>query len=127
MTSPNEQPLRLLLDEHYPEWLAAQLRDSGVDAVTVASRDDLRSQDDAVVLRVAAQEGRVVVTEDVTTFSIAIAAVPGHVGVVFCHHARFPRTKPGLHVLCTGLLALSETVPPALRGTPFEWWLAAHK
>jgi predicted RNase H-like HicB family nuclease len=27
------------------------------------------------------------------TFSVAIALVPHHVGVVYCHHARFPRTS----------------------------------
>lgn len=46
-----------------------------------------RGVDDRGVLQAAMQEGRVLVTEDVTTFAAAIAVVPDHVGVVYCHHA----------------------------------------
>jgi hypothetical protein len=37
-----------------------------------------------------------VVTEDVSTFSVAIALAPDHIGIVYCHHARLPRTRTGL-------------------------------
>lgn len=123
MDSPVDQ-LRFLLDEHYPEWLAVALREHGIDAVAVVSREDLRSQDDSAVLRAAASEGRIVVTEDVTTFAPAIATVPEHAGVVFCHHSRFPRTRVGISALGRALAQFDRTLPAELQGTPFVWWLA---
>ncbi len=91
------RPIRYLLDEHYPGWLADALVADGIDAVALtAHRPELRGVDDRIVLEAAVTEGRVVVTEDVTTFSAAIVLVGSHLGVVYCHHARFPRTKPGL-------------------------------
>lgn len=121
------QPLRFLLDEHYPGWLADELADEGVDAVAlVAHRPELRSLDDGRVLAAAVAEGRVVVTEDVTTFAAAIEMVPNHVGVVYCHHARFPRTRPGLAKLRKALCALAADPPAGLGSSPTIWWLAAE-
>lgn len=115
--------IRLLLDEHYPGWLADDLIAAGVDAQAVTMRGDLRGADDTTVLRVAASEGRMVVTEDVTTFAIAITAVPAHRGVIFCHHARFPRTRPGLARLRQSLVALTQAPPPGLGEPDLVWWL----
>lgn len=94
--------LKLLLDEHYPGWLA----------------------DDARVLAAAVAERRVVVTEDVTTFSAAVAFVPQHVGIVYCHHARFPRTRSGLFRLHKALVTLATDPPAGLGEHPVTWWLA---
>jgi predicted nuclease of predicted toxin-antitoxin system len=106
---PSERnEIRLLLDEHYPTWLADELVVDGIDTVALnAHRPELRGVDDGRVLAVAVAEGRVVVTEDVSTFSVAIAQVPHRVGVVYCHHARFPRTRSGLHSLRKALGALA--------------------
>ena len=116
--------LKLLLDEHYPRWLAEQLSDSGINAQAVIGRDDLRGTEDTNVLRVATSEGRIVVTEDITTFSIAIAATPEHAGVIFCHHARFPRSRPGLERLRQSLVQLVDDPPIGLGEPSFIWWLA---
>ncbi|MGQ0467747.1 MAG: DUF5615 family PIN-like protein [Sporichthyaceae bacterium] len=115
--------LRFLLDEHYPEWLAAELGAAGFDTVSVVASGQLRGVDDTTVLAFAAAERRVVVTEDVTTFTAAIAAVSDHVGVVFCHHARFPRTRPGLVRLRLALEALAESPPAGPGVLPVVWWL----
>lgn len=118
--------LRFLLDEHYPGWLADALTGEGVDTVSlIAHRPNLRGIDDRGVLQAAAEERRVVVTEDVTTFAAAIALVPDHRGVVYCHHARYPRTRPGLHRLQLALVALATAPPPGLGEHPVEWWLPA--
>ncbi|HSL07232.1 MAG TPA: DUF5615 family PIN-like protein [Pseudonocardiaceae bacterium] len=86
--------LRLLLDEHYPPWLAGELTADGIDTVAVfGAGSGLRGLDDRRFLEAAVAEGRVVVTEDVTTFSAAITDVPDHLGVIYCHHAR--RTEFG--------------------------------
>lgn len=119
-----EAAIKLLLDEHYPGWLADDLTAAGVDTQAVIMRDDLRGADDATVLRVATSEGRMVVTEDVNTFAIAIAAVPEHRGVIFCHYARFPRTRPGLARLCQSLVALVHAPPPGLGEQDLVWWLS---
>lgn len=84
--SSDPAPLRLLLDEHYPGWLAEGLTKEGIDTVAlIAHRPELRGADDRSVLEAATAEGRMVVTEDVATFAVAIRAVPEHLGVIYCH------------------------------------------
>ena len=73
---PERAQIRFLLDEHYPGWLAEGLAADGVEAVALtAHRPGLRGADDQRVLEAAVAEGRVVVTEDVSTFSAAAALV----------------------------------------------------
>jgi predicted nuclease of predicted toxin-antitoxin system len=118
--------IRFLLDEHYPGWLAEKLSVDGVDTVALcAHRPELRGMDDGLVLEAAAAEGRIVVTEDVTTFSAATARVPDHVGVVCCHHARYPRNPAGLNRLHQALVGLAADPPDGLGQHPVEWWLPA--
>lgn len=116
--------MRLLLDEHYPAWLADDPTADGIDAVALnAHRPELRGADDRRVLEAAVAEGRIVVTEDVNTFSAAIALIPQHVGVVYCHYARFPRTRPGLNKLRKALIALAAQPPDGLGEHALVWWL----
>jgi predicted nuclease of predicted toxin-antitoxin system len=116
--------IALLLDEHYPGWLAEKLRGAGVDAVALTvDRPELRGADDRAVLETAVREARVVVTEDVTTFAAAAALVPHHIGIVYCHHARFPRTRPGLARMSDALSALVADPPAGLGSHPIVWWL----
>ena len=124
---PSERAtIRFLLDEHYPGRLAEDLTADGIDAVAlIAHRPELRGASDARVLEAATAEGRVVVTEDVSTFSVAIALAPDHIGIVYCHHARFPRTRTGLAKLRKALGALAADPPPGLGEHPVVWWLAA--
>jgi hypothetical protein len=124
---PSErQEIRFLLDEHYPVWLADELVAEGIDTVALnAHRPELRGADDRRVLETAAAEARVVITEDVSTFSVAIALLPRHVGVVYCHHARFPRTRAGLNKLRKALGALATDPPAGLGEHPVVWWLAS--
>ena len=61
--------IRFLLDEHYPGWLAEALETDGIDAIALTAHwQQLRGVDDEQVLRAAVADGRVVVTEDVSTF-----------------------------------------------------------
>ncbi|MDR1808339.1 MAG: DUF5615 family PIN-like protein [Propionibacteriaceae bacterium] len=117
--------LAFLLDEHYPPALADTLRARGLDVQAVIARDDLRGQADTVVLAAAAREGRITVTADVTTFPAAIAAVPGHAGVIYCDSERFPRSINALPRLAEALVAFAADPPAALAYPGFIWWLPA--
>ena len=123
---PERAQIRFLLDEHYPGWLAEDLVADGIDAVALtADLPGLRGVDDKRVLEVAVAERRVVVTEDVSTFGAAATLVPDHRGIVYCHHARFPRTRPGLERLRKALVALAADPPAGLGEHPIVWWLDA--
>jgi hypothetical protein len=123
---PERAQIRFLLDEHYPGWLAVDLVADGIDAVALtAHRPGLRGVDDKRVLEVAVAERRVVATEDVSTFGAAATHVPDHRGIVYCHHARFPRTRPGLERLRKALVALAADPPAGLGEHPIVWWLDA--
>jgi predicted nuclease of predicted toxin-antitoxin system len=117
--------IRYLLDEHYLGRLADGLVAEGIDAIALTAHcPELRGADDQRVLDLAATQKRVVVTEDATTFSAAMSLVPWHVGVIFCHHARYPRTRPGIEKLRKALVALAGDPPPGLGVDPVVWWLA---
>jgi hypothetical protein len=117
--------IRFLLDEHYPGWLADALVADGLDVVALtAHRRGLRGVDDGRVLQAAVAEGRIVVTEDVSTISAAASLVPDHVGIVYCHHSRFPRTRPGLEKLRKALSTLASDPPAGLGKHPIAWWLS---
>jgi hypothetical protein len=48
--------------------------------------------------------------------------VPDHVGIVHCHHSRFPRTRSGLEELRKALSALASDPPAGLGKHPIVWW-----
>ena len=115
---------RFLLDEHYPPTLVARLLERGVDAVgLLGDRPYLLGAPDSTVLRQAATEGRVVVTEDVSTFPAAVREVPDHVGVVYCRSSVFHRTPAGLSRLADALATLAADPPTGLGEHPVIWWL----
>ena len=117
--------IRSPLDEHYPGWLAEDLAADGVDAVALtAHRPAFRGVHDQRVLEAAVAELRVVVTEDVSTFGQAATLVPDHLGIVYCQHARSPRTRPGLDRLRKALVVLAADPPTGLSVNPVIWWLA---
>ncbi|MDO5535686.1 MAG: DUF5615 family PIN-like protein [Propionibacteriaceae bacterium] len=59
---------RLLLDEHYSEVIATELRARGHDVVAAVSNSDIRGAADSVVFRWAAEAGRRIVTENIKDF-----------------------------------------------------------
>lgn len=60
--------VRLQLDEHYSESVAAQLRAAGYDVVAVVADAEPRAQPDEEIFRRAAAAGRRIVTENVKDF-----------------------------------------------------------
>lgn len=59
---------KLLLDEHYSDATAGELRAAGYDVVAVVADPQLRAQPDSEVLRHAAASGRRIVTENIKDF-----------------------------------------------------------
>ncbi len=114
--------MRLLLDEMYPPAAAARLRDRGLDAMAVKELPELAGQEDVDVLAAAACDRRVLVTENVADFAL-IGRTQGHVGIIFCHHRRFPRDARRIERLVLALEALDRAEPYGLGEEPIQWWL----
>jgi len=105
--------LRLLLDEHYTRAIAEELRRHGVDAVAIQrDRPDLEGQDDRVILRTAAAERRVVVTNNVRDFAPLVEQFglrgETHFGVILTDDATFPRTHEGVGTIVRALTAFAQ-------------------
>jgi predicted nuclease of predicted toxin-antitoxin system len=87
--------VKLLLDEHLPASIAAELRRHGHDVVAVVERRDLRRSPDTALWAAARVEGRAIVSADVRDFMRLVArddAVAGaHPGVVLINHRLFTR------------------------------------
>lgn len=121
--------MKLLLDEMHSPAVAEVMRGREVDTVAVVERDDLRGLPDADLLRAAAFEGRVVVTENVKDFALLhqrfAAKGEKHSGLVFTHPRRFPRTAPNhVHALAEALTVFVNRHLLRLGGIEsFAWWL----
>jgi predicted nuclease of predicted toxin-antitoxin system len=108
--------LRLLLDEHYSFTIAQELRRRGVDAVAIQhERPDLEGRDDDLVLRTAAVERRVVVTNNVRDYAplvedFGLRGEP-QFGVIFTDDATFPRTHAAIGMFVNALAMFVEGTP----------------
>ena len=97
--------MKLLLDEHYADAIAAQLRNAGHDAVTVSERQ-LKGADDESLLTFAAAEGRVLLTNNARDFLVLVArwSASGvdHGGLLLTSDSSMPRGKDsiGRYVEC---------------------------
>lgn len=61
--------MRLLLDEMIGPRVAHALRQAGLDVVAVVERTDLRSLPDGAVLEFAREDGRVLVTRNISDYA----------------------------------------------------------
>jgi predicted nuclease of predicted toxin-antitoxin system len=88
--------VRLLLDEHYPNEIATQLRAAGFDAVTVSERG-LKGLDDDTLLALCDSESRALLTNNARDFVPLVrawaAAGREYAGVVLTSDASMPRTR----------------------------------
>ena len=98
----------LLLDEMLPSSIAARLTDAGCDTVAISAQPDLRSTPDADVLEIAAQQGRVLVTDNVQDFaplsSSWAAAGRAHPGILMISSKTFPMTRARSRLIAAALL-----------------------
>ena len=111
--------MKLLLDEHYANDIAAALRAAGHDAVTVSERG-LKGLDDEPLLALAASEDRALLTNNARDFLPLIRrwAESGedHCGLVLTSDSSMPRGKQtiGLYVECLRELTEANPDPRAL-------------
>jgi predicted nuclease of predicted toxin-antitoxin system len=101
--------LRLLLDEHFDYAVAEQLRSRGIDALAVTERPELKQASDRALLRIATDERRVIVTNNVRDFVTLVEAFglarETQFGVLLTHNRTFPRTDDGMGSLVRSLAA----------------------
>jgi hypothetical protein len=87
--------LRLLVDEMYPPVIAEQLCRRGHDVNAVTAHPELRSFSDPDLLRVAQDQRRAVVTENVADFISLVDDYDhrgrAHHGLVFVNPAKYSR------------------------------------
>ena len=88
--------MKLLLDEHYADDIAAQLRAAGHDAVTVCERA-LKGTDDESLLVLAVSEGRALLTNNARDFLPLVgrwaASGDDHCGVLLTSDSSMPRCE----------------------------------
>lgn len=91
--------MRLLLDEHYANEIAVQLRRAGHDAVSVSERG-LKGTDDESLLKLATAERRAVLTNNARDFlalaSRWSASGTDHCGLLLTSDASMPRAKSSI-------------------------------
>ena len=89
--------MKLLLDQHYSPEIAKQLQDAGHDVSAVSGDPDLEGMEDEPLLRHAAEQGRALLTNNVSAFVPIIQqwAVQGeeHPGVIFTSDDSMPRSR----------------------------------
>ena len=117
---------RLLLDEHYAEEIASELRRLGHDVVAVVSDRELRGAGDADIFRWAAEHGRRVVTEIIKDFRplLLLNDAQGSpvAPLLLVPPRRFPRGRGGrTAAIATALRGWLER--PDVAERPLEDWL----
>jgi len=87
--------LRLLIDEMYPPAIAEQLRRRGHDVDAVTAHAELRSLSDPDLFRVAQDQRRAVVTENIADFISLVNDYDhrgrAHHGLILVDPAKYPR------------------------------------
>ena len=106
--------MRLLLDEHYANEIAAELRATGHDAATVSERG-LKATDDESLLALANFEDRALLTNDHRHFvpmaTRWAASGKGHCGVLLTSDSSMPRNEAGIGLYVRTLRVLMGANP----------------
>ncbi len=107
--------MKLCLDEHYSPDIAAALRESGHDVVSVKERPELLSLSDEELLSAMAEERRALLTENVQDFAPLVrrraAESTSHYGVIFTSPRSMPRSKETIGAYVKLLERLMRTHP----------------
>lgn len=96
--------LKFYMDEHVPKAVTEGLRRRGVDVITVQELG-LQAAEDVLHLERAAQDGRVVFTQDADFLRLHASGLP-HRGIVYAH-----QQTPMPHML-RSLMLLHDVLSP---------------
>lgn len=115
--------MRLLLDEMYSPEIARQLQAKGRDVQSIqGDRQELRAADDAAIAELMGEEGRAVVTNNVSDFmpihTAWVSEGRSHAGMVFSVDRSMHRSLAtiGLWVRTLDRFLADHPAPDALRG-----------
>lgn len=108
--------MKLLLDEHYANEIAIQLRAAGYEAVTVSERR-LNGTDDEPLLALASSENRALLTNNARDF-LPIASRWGtsgqdHCGLLLTSDSSMPRGRDNIGFYVRTLSKLMQANPGA--------------
>ena len=107
--------MRLLLDEQFTPEIADQLSTQGYDVTAVSGGVALEGLDDEVLLRIATDQGRALVTNNVRHFaSLAIGwAARGemHAGLISTSDKSLPRSRGSIGLYVERLRELLDGHP----------------
>jgi hypothetical protein len=119
--------VRLLLDEHYANEIAEQLRAAGHDVDSVSGRG-LKGLDDESLLALCDAEDLALLTNNVRDFVLLTrawsAAGRGHAGLIFTSDARLPRHRERVGEYLRLLSVLLEANPSRRALANQVRWLA---
>jgi hypothetical protein len=106
--------VKLLLDEHYANAIALQLRTADLDVVTVLDLD-CNGIDDDQLLRIAASQDRALLTNNARDFIPLVtrwsASGEEHCGVLLTADSSMPRGRKGIGLYITVLRTLMVANP----------------
>jgi hypothetical protein len=115
----------LLLDEMHAPLVAAALRERGQDVTAVAEQEALRAMSDEELFRLAGEQGRRIVTENVKDFAPPLRRTEesGHPAtpLLFTSSRTFPRSRRNPGPLINALDAWLHA--PGVSQRPAEDWL----
>lgn len=118
--------MRLLIDEMHSPRVTEALCADGWDVIGVSTDSSLRGLPDASLIKFAAENGRVIVTENGHDFARlaaqVIAADYSHGGIVITDPARFLRKAPAYPNNVIEALRRFLAAPP-FEGDSWIWWL----
>ena len=116
--------MKALLDEQLSREIAVRLRDAGYDVVAVAERDDLAGSSDEVILDVARNEDRAVITNNIKDFrplaAQRIAQGQSHAGLILLPSTR-TRTRAAVAPIATAIEQVLRDQPDGLKDS--ERWI----
>ena len=116
--------MRAVLDEQLSPQIAALLRQAGYDVDAVADRENLVGRSDRIILEVAYNEGRAVVTNNVKDFRPLaaewLAQGRVHAGLILLPSTR-TRTRDAIAAVAAAIENVLRDHPDGLNGS--ERWI----
>lgn len=120
---------RLLLDEMLSPAIAQSVRVAGGDAIAVSERPELWRSTDEALLELAAEQGRVLITDNVADFRTLelqwLSRGKGHAGLLYISSKTFPMSRKRTSLIARALISRHREGSWPAPGQ--SDWLALHR